>query len=113
SQGLLAEEELSFWAQDRLGNVWNLGEYPEEHFNGQLIGAPKTWFAGIDGAEAGIHAGARTPRVGGPIYLQGFAPKIEFLDSGQTFSVGANTCVPAGCFYGVLITDETSPLDIG
>jgi hypothetical protein len=28
--GELVEEELAFWAQDDEGNVWNLGEYPEE-----------------------------------------------------------------------------------
>jgi hypothetical protein len=40
-------------------------------------------------------------------------PAIDFLDCAQTFAVGATSCVPVGCFSGVTITDETSPLDPG
>jgi hypothetical protein len=111
SNGVIAEEELAFFAEDRFGNVWNLGEYPEEHQGGFMVGAPSTWLAGVEGAIAGIHAPARTPEVDSPPYLQGYVPKIDFLDCAQTFAVGATACVPAGCFSGVTITDETSPLD--
>ena len=45
SDGVKAEAELSFFAQDKTGNVWNLGEYPEEYANGQFTGAPKTWIS--------------------------------------------------------------------
>src|SRR3990172_8703581 len=47
NNGRLAERELAFFAQDNDGNVWNLGEYPEE-FNGRgkFLGAPSTWIAG-------------------------------------------------------------------
>jgi hypothetical protein len=111
SNGVIAEEELAFFAEDRFGNVWNLGEYPEEHAGGFMVGAPSTWLAGVDGAIPGIHAPARTPEVDSPPYLQGYVPPIDFLDCAQTFAVGATSCVPAGCFTGVTITDETSPLD--
>ena len=36
SAGEVAEAELAFFAQDRTGNVWNLGEYPEEFENGSF-----------------------------------------------------------------------------
>src|SRR6476661_10498206 len=36
----IQESELAFNAQDADGNVWNLGEYPEEYENGHLTGAP-------------------------------------------------------------------------
>lgn len=52
-----------------------------------------------------------TPAVGGPVYLQGYAPAISFLDCAQTFAVDQTTSVPAGTFNGVVVTDETSPLD--
>ena len=42
SEGELLEAELTFHAQDVNGNVWNLGEYPEEYEGGVLTGAPST-----------------------------------------------------------------------
>src|SRR5439155_685461 len=68
SSGQLAESELSFWAQDVFGTVWNIGEYPEEYANGKMEGAPLTWLAGVDGAVPGIHAPWQTPPVGGQRY---------------------------------------------
>ena len=49
------ESELSFWAQDDAGNVWNMGEYPEEFPSGVFAGAPSTWLAGFDEAQPGVH----------------------------------------------------------
>ena len=42
SDGELAEAELAFYAQDDDGNVWRMGEYPEEYDGGQIVDAP-TW----------------------------------------------------------------------
>ncbi|HEX2156667.1 MAG TPA: hypothetical protein VHS79_06750, partial [Actinomycetes bacterium] len=49
----LVETELAFFAQDDDGNVWNLGEYPEEFVDGVFEGAPNTWLSGIEDARAG------------------------------------------------------------
>ncbi|MCI0362957.1 MAG: hypothetical protein L0219_03695, partial [Phycisphaerales bacterium] len=49
----LAEAEIAFFAQDNDGNVWLLGEYPEEYDDGQLDAAP-CWMHGIGGARAGL-----------------------------------------------------------
>ena len=107
----LEEAELALFAQDDAGNVWNLGEYPElYHPNGQFRGAPDTWFAGLRGAEGGIHMLAR-PQLGTPRYLQGSVPKIEFLDCAKVFLMHQRTCVPFDCYGNVLVTDEVSPLD--
>jgi|1185.fasta_scaffold33154_1 hypothetical protein len=108
--GQLQEAELAFHAQDDAGNVWNLGEYPEEHENGRFVGAPDTWIAGVAGAKAGVLMPAR-PRLGTPSYRQGFAPDIEFLDCAKTFATDRRTCVPGKCYDHVLVTDEWSPLD--
>jgi hypothetical protein len=43
NEGELRESELSFWAPDDFGNVWNTAEYPEEYQNGVLLGAENTW----------------------------------------------------------------------
>jgi hypothetical protein len=105
----IQEAELSFWAQDRQGNVWNLGEYPEEYDHGRFTGAPNTWFSGLRGALAGIHMLAE-PRRGTPRYLQGFSPSIDFLDCAQVFARNQRVCVPVQCYTQALVTDETSPL---
>ena len=112
SEGQLVEAELAFHAQDKDGNVWNLGEYPEEFENGKFIGAPSTWLAGAAGAEAGIAMRAR-PRVGSSRYIQGSAPAIGFLDQGKVVKQNQTTCVPVRCFQNVLVVDETNLLEPG
>jgi hypothetical protein len=111
NDGEVAEAELAFFAQDRAGNVWNLGEYPEEYEGGRFAGAPSTWIAGLQGAEGGVHMAAE-PRLG-LSYLQGVAPRIDFLDCAQVYRPHRTTCGPAGCFHRVLVTREKSPLDRG
>ena len=110
SEDQLVESELAFFAQDEDGNVWNLGEYPEEFEDGEFVGAPSTWISGEDDAEAGIHMLARRG-VSSRWYVQGFAPEIDFLDCARIAQRGLETCVPAGCFKDVLVTHETNLLD--
>jgi hypothetical protein len=106
----VTEAELAFFAQDDDGNVWNLGEYPEEYEGGEFIGAESTWVAGKEDAEAGIHMAARPHRTG-RYYLQGSAPEIEFLDCAKVIAKHQQAGVPGGDFADVLVTDEISPLD--
>jgi hypothetical protein len=103
----VAEAELSFWAQDDDENVWNMGEYPEEFENGEFVGAPRTWLAGVDGAEAGIHMRSR-PRVSPRQYIQGFAPAVEFFDCAKIVEKGPTVTVPAGTFTNTVTTWETN-----
>ncbi len=110
TEGVLVESELAFFAQDDAGNVWSMGEYPEEYTDGVFTGAPSTWIPGVAGALAGTMMPA-DPKPGSGYYLQGYSPDIAFLDEGKVFQAGQSTCVPAGCFDQVLITDEKSPLD--
>lgn len=109
SDGQLVEEEIHFHAQDDSGNVWSFGEYPEEYENGQFIGAPATWIAGLAGALAGIHMQGK-PRVGTPPYVQGVAPAIDFFNAAQVLAKHQRTCTPRRCYRNVLITDEFEPL---
>jgi hypothetical protein len=110
--GELAETELAFWAQDDDGNVWLLGEYPEEWENGKFSDAPDVWFSGVDGAKAGVMMRA-DPRLGTSSYRQGYAPKIEFQDRARVYQMGQRTCVPVGCYDDVLVTDEWNAVEPG
>ena len=105
--GELAEEELAFMAQDDQGNVWSLGEYPEEHEDGK-VSAPSTWLSGHDGAHAGVLMQAH-PKTGTPAYIQGRAPSIEFFDKAKVAETNQKVCVPVDCYSGVLVVDEWDP----
>jgi hypothetical protein len=107
--GELVEEELAFEAQDDSGNVWNMGEYPEEHENGKFVGAPNTWLAGEARAQAGVAMRA-DPRPKTSAYFQGLAPEIDFQDKAKVSKVDQKTCVPVDCYTGVLVVDEWNPL---
>src|ERR1043165_1143522 len=107
----LAEAELSFWAQDNDGNVWNLAEYPEEYDeNGKFDGAPSTWISGLRGAIGGLHMLADPKRRAGE-YLRGSPPSIDFLDCAQVYKKNQKVCVPVDCHDKVLVTVERSPLE--
>ena len=80
-EGALAEEELAFWAQDDFGNVWLMGEYPEEH-EGNKVSAPSTWLAGNQEATAGILMRAN-PKLNTSTYKQGNAPVGRVPRPGQ------------------------------
>jgi hypothetical protein len=107
----LAEQEISFFAQDDARNIWALGEYPEEYEGGRFA-TPSVWIVGQAGARPGLHFPG-SPRPGTPAYSQGFAPKIGWGDIARVVSTGQSVCVPAGCYRDVLTTDETNPLERG
>jgi hypothetical protein len=103
--GNLGESELAFFGQDKAGNVWLLGEYPEEYENGKFADAP-TWISGQKGARAGI-AMLANAKVGSPDYAQGFAPPpVEFVDRARVYKKGQKTCVPVKCYNNVLVIEE-------
>jgi hypothetical protein len=103
--GKLGESEIAFFAQDKAGNVWLLGEYPEEYENAKFVDAP-TWISGQKGAHAGI-AMLANPKLGSPDYAQGFAPPpVEFKDRARVYKKGQKTCVPVKCYRKVLVIEE-------
>ncbi len=105
-EGKLDEAELAFYAQDKDGNVWAFGEYPEEYFNGRMIRAP-AWIHGLNESLAGIMMPA-APRLNTPGYSQGWAPSVLWTDRGKVDQMGQKTCVPLRCYDDVLIVAETS-----
>lgn len=105
TEGKLEEAELAFFAEDNDGNVWNMGEYPEEYDEGKIVKTP-AWLAGLEGATAGIAMMAE-PRLGAPSYAQGYAPPpINWADRGRVYQADQRTCVPVACYRDVLVTEE-------
>jgi len=114
SAGKLIESELIFLAQDKYGNVWHLGQYPEIYDeDGELVGG-SAWLVGtLKGAKAGIHMKAE-PRPGAAAYSQGYAPPpYNWDDYSKVYKVGQKTCVPVRCFKDVLVIDEFEPTKPG
>ena len=111
SAGDLVEAEIAFFAQDDDGNVWQLGEYPEEYENGKILASP-LWIHGLQGARAGLTMRA-APRTGTSNYSLGWGPAVGFNDRAKVLKTGAKTCVPLDCYTNVLVTDEYNPDEPG
>jgi hypothetical protein len=109
NDGRLVEPELVFFAQDDDGNVWTLGQYPEEYEDGKVVAAP-AWIAGLEGAKAGLVMRA-APRPGTSDYSQGLGPAVEYADRAKVRKLGERTCVPTGCYEDVLVTEEWDQAD--
>lgn len=103
--GEMEETEILFAAQDNDGNVWLMGEYPEEYDNGELVEAP-CWIHGIQDSVAGIMMLA-DPQLGSGTYSQGCAPAIGFTDHAFVYKTGESTKVPFGTYHDVLVIDES------
>ena len=110
NEGKLVEAELAFKAQDDSGNVWNLGEYPEEFENGEFLGAPSTWISGLGQADGGLLMEGN-PKVDPTYYMQGLVPPIDFLDCARAVKVGERKCTPMDCYKSVHVTHERAPLE--
>ena len=100
------EKEIAFYAQDQDGNVWYLGEYPEEYAEGEFVRA-SPWIHGIEDAHAGIKM-LQDPQAGTPAYYQGWGPAVDWSDYGQVDQVGQETCVAVSCYDDVLVIAESS-----
>jgi hypothetical protein len=111
SNSELVEAELAFFAQDNDGNIWRMGEYPEEYDGGKFVAAP-AWIHGLADAHAGIMMKAN-PQTGTPSYSEGWAPAVGWTDRGKVDQIGQKTVVRAGSYTDVLVIAETSAAEAG
>ncbi len=110
--GRLAEAELAFYAQDDDGNVWRMGEYPEEYDEDGKVLATPAWIHGYEDARAGIMMPAR-PATGLRSYAQGWGPKVGWTDRGKVDQTGLELTVPAGRYPDVIVISETAVSEPG
>lgn len=104
SDGDLVETELAFFAQDDRGDVWRMGEYPEEWEEGEFLDAP-AWIAGVGSSRAGI-AMTAAPDLDSPSYSQGWGPDVGFTDRAFILEMGTRNCIRLGCYEDVLVVNE-------
>jgi hypothetical protein len=108
--GQIVEETYDWYAQDKDGNVWYLGEEVDNYKNGVLTDHAGSWEWGKDGALPGIMMWADpSAHLREEYYQEYYAGKAE--DRGQVLSVNENVKVPFAVFDNVLKTHDFSSLD--
>jgi hypothetical protein len=107
-KGALVEDTFDWYAQDRRGNVWYLGEDTKDYENGEVVSTDGSWEAGVDGATAGIAMPAR-PRPGMRYRQELYRGHAE--DKARVLSLDDQAEVPAGHYRNVLMTKDFSPLE--
>jgi hypothetical protein len=106
--GDLIEDTFDWFAQDKEGNVWYLGEDTKEYENGEVVSTEGSWEAGVDGAEAGIVMLA-DPQVGDTYRQEWYPGHAE--DAAEVVSLSEEVTVPYGTFTNCLQTREFSTID--
>jgi len=98
-----------WYAQDKDGNIWYLGEDTAEYKNGKVDNRSGSFEAGVDGAQAGIALPGKP--VPGLSYRQEYY-KGEAEDEGAVVTVGQEQVeVPFGHFTKVLMTRDLVPTE--
>jgi membrane-associated phospholipid phosphatase len=108
--GEVVEDTFDWYAQDKWGNVWYLGEDTKEYENGKVVTTDGSWEAGVDGAQAGIVMPGELEV--GQAYRQEYY-EGEAEDNGEILSLDATTKVPAGSYDAVVKTEDTNALEPG
>ena len=112
--GLMIEETRDFFAQDRDGNVWYMGEdvtnitYDDQD---RVTGtnSHSSWRTGVNGAVPGFQMPAQPAK--GFSYEQEHAPVDEAMDQGEILAIDAAFSGPAGDYANVVAIYETSSID--
>jgi hypothetical protein len=106
--GEIVEDTFDWYAQDRDGNIWYLGEDTAEFDQGVVVTKDGSWEAGVDNALPGVALPAN-PQPGMKYRQEYYAGHAE--DNGEVLSVTEETEVPFGKFTEVLMTKDTSAID--
>jgi hypothetical protein len=106
--GAPIERTFDWYAQDKHGNVWYMGEDSLELKNGRFVRADDSWQGGVHGAKPGIIMEAH-PK-GGDVYRQEYYPRGGALDQARVIGK-TSVRVPYGAFKHSLTTLEWSPVE--
>jgi hypothetical protein len=109
--GRLAERTTDWYAQDRSGTVWYLGENTATlNARGNVLDTSGSWMAGVGGAHAGIYMPGH-PHVG-QLARQEYA-KGQAEDQFRILQFGARVDVGGVSSQHALLTQETTALEPG
>jgi len=105
--GTPVEDTWDWYAQDKQGNVWYLGEDVQNFADGKPTDKEGSWEAGVDGAYAGVIMPAH-PEVG-QVYRQEFY-RGHAEDSAKVLGLDESVSVPLGAYDKVRKTSDYTPL---
>jgi hypothetical protein len=109
--GRLGERTTDWYAQDRDGNVWYLGEATAEFDkHGRVTSREGSWLTGRDGAQPGIYMPAH-PVVGGSGRQEFYKGHAE--DHFRVLDLNASVNTPYASSRHALLTREWTPLEPG
>lgn len=106
--GAVVEDTYDWYAQDRQGTIWYLGEDTAELEGGAVASREGSFEAGVDGAQAGVIMPA-DPTVGMAYRQEFYAGEAE--DRGTVLSLDEMAEVPAGKYEDALLTKDSTPLE--
>jgi hypothetical protein len=106
--GEVIEDTFDWYAQDKDGNIWYLGEDTKEFENGKVVTTEGSWEHGVDGAQAGILLPAE-PKVGLTYRQEYYEGEAE--DGAEVLGVDEQVTVPFGTFRQCLKTKDFTPLE--
>jgi len=110
-EGRLEQRTTDWYAQDRAGNVWYLGEATEELDRaGHVTNREGTWLAGMHGAKPGIYMPAH-PAVGATGRQEFLKGRAE--DHFRVVALGVPVSTPGAASERALLTEEWTPLEPG
>jgi len=110
TNGKPSEKTFDWYAQDRRGNVWYLGEAAYDYVHGHWVKADDSWESGRKGAKPGLIMEAH-PKVG-DAYRQEFS-RGNAEDAARVLNTNTTVSVPYGTFHHALKTRECTPLEPG
>jgi hypothetical protein len=109
--GHLAERTTDWYAQDKNGDVWYLGERSATlDAHGRVLSTDGTWRAGVNGARAGIYVPGH-PTVGATGRQEYYKGHAE--DQFKVLSLHARVQTPGASSNDALLTQETTRLEPG
>jgi hypothetical protein len=106
----IVEDTFDWFAQDKYGNVWYVGESVDNYVGGVLVGHKGSWEWGVDGALPGIIMWADPSAHLNEEYRQEYYLG-QAEDMGQVLSVNESVTVPFGSFDQVVKTFDFSKLE--
>jgi hypothetical protein len=106
--GEKVEDTFDWYAQDKDGNLWYLGEDTKEYENGKVVSTEGSWEHGVDGAQAGIMVPA-DPKQGLEYREEYYAGHAE--DGAEVLSVDGKVQVPFGMSRDAMITRNYSGIE--
>jgi hypothetical protein len=107
-KGKFVEVTDDWYAQDRRGNIWYLGEATTEYENGKPVSTEGSFEAGVDGAQAGVIMPAH-PRPGLRYRQEYYEGHAE--DRAKVMSLREQAEVPFGHFRPALMTRDVNPIE--